>query len=471
MKKIKKRLVGYLSIVIGCGLLLLAGCADTRENVAPTVSLTTPANNATGVALNSKISASFSESMAPLTLNTTTFSSAQGGIQISGTVALADRVAVFTPGSDLIANTLYTATITTGVEDLADNTMAVNKVWTFTTGSTTDTTAPTITLTDPLDSSTDISISKRVSATFSETMDPGTMTTSNFTLKQSSTAISGTVAYVGLVATFTPSAYLSANKVYTATITTGAKDLTNNALAVDKVWSFTTVAVLPSGPPPVDLGTAGNFVILTKSGISTTGVTAITGNIGVSPIDQTAMTGFGAIMDSTNVFATSSLVTGKLYASDYAVPTPANMTTAISDMAIAYSDAAGRTTPDFTELGAGNISGMTLSPGLYKWGTGVLIDNTGVTLTGGANDVWIFQIADNLTVNNGAIVTLAGGARAKNIFWQVGGGTGVSLGTTVQFKGIILATKGIVMNTGATLVGRALAQTNCTLDANTVTAP
>src|SRR3989338_6320384 len=140
----------------------------------------------------------------------------------------------------------------------------------------------------------------------------------------------------------------------------------------------------------VYLGTAGNYVILAKSGISTTGTTSITGNIGVSPIDSTAITGFGLIMDSSNEFATSSLVTGKVYAADYAPPTPTTMTTAVSDMETAYTDAAGRTLPDYNDLGAGDISGMTLAPGLYKWGTGVTI-NTGVTLDckGNANSVFI----------------------------------------------------------------------------------
>ncbi len=144
------------------------------------------------------------------------------------------------------------------------------------------------------------------------------------------------------------------------------------------------------------------------------------------------------------------------------------MTTAVSAMETAYTDAAGRTTPDFTELGTGNISGMTLTPGLYKWGTEVTI-TSGVTLTGGANAVWIFQIAGNLTVGNGAIVTLSGGAQAQNIFWQVAGQT--TLGTTSQFKGIILCQTLIAMNTGATLDGRALAQTAVTLNANAVTKP
>jgi hypothetical protein len=223
------------------------------------------------------------------------------------------------------------------------------------------------------------------------------------------------------------------------------------------------------GQEAVDLGTAGsNFVILSKSGISTTGTTSITGDIGVSPIDQTAITGFSQIMDPSNEFSTSAYVTGKIYAADYAVPTPAKLTTGISDMEAAYTDAAGRTNPAATELGAGNIDGMTLAPGLYKWGTGVTIP-TGVTLSGSSNDVWVFQIAQDLTVGSGAIVTLSGGAQAKNVFWQVAGK--VTLGTTSQFKGNILCQTNIVLSTGSTLNGRALAQTAVTLDACTVTLP
>ena len=219
---------------------------------------------------------------------------------------------------------------------------------------------------------------------------------------------------------------------------------------------------------PVDLGSAGSFVILTKSGITTTGTTSIVGDIGVSPIAATAITGFGLIMDASNQFSTSSLVTGKVYAPGYAVPTPANMTTAISDMETAYVNAAGRTLPAATELGAGNIAGMTLAPGLYKWGTGVTIP-TDVTLSGGVNDVWIFQIVQTLTVSNGAHVNLSGGAQAANTFWQVAGQT--TLGTTSVFNGNILCQTAIVLNTGATLNGRALAQTAVTLNANAVVKP
>jgi hypothetical protein len=220
---------------------------------------------------------------------------------------------------------------------------------------------------------------------------------------------------------------------------------------------------------PVNLGTAGNFVILAKTGVSTTGTTAITGAIGLSPAAATFITGFSLIADATNVFATSSLVTGKVYASNDATPTPANLTTAIGDMETAYTDAAGRTTPDSINMGAGDITGKTITRGLYKWGTGVTISAGGVTLSGSASDIWIFQIAGNLTVANSAIVTLSGGAQAKNIFWQVAGQ--VTLGTTSDFKGIILCQTLIALNTGAKLDGRAFSQTAVTLAASTVTDP
>lgn len=233
------------------------------------------------------------------------------------------------------------------------------------------------------------------------------------------------------------------------------------------IYSVTVTVTSALGPAPVKLGTAGNFVILAKSGVSTTGTTAVVGDIGISPAAASFVTGFSLIADSTNTFSTSSLVTGKIYAANYASPTPATMTTAVHDMETAFVDAAGRTLPDFTELGAGNISGMTLVPGLYKWGTGVLITASGVTISGGPNDVWIFQVAENLTVNNSAIITLSGGAQAKNIFWQVSGQT--TLGTAADFKGIILSKTLISLNTGAVMKGRALAQTAVTLNATAIT--
>jgi Ice-binding-like len=221
-----------------------------------------------------------------------------------------------------------------------------------------------------------------------------------------------------------------------------------------------------ASPATVNLGSAGDFVILAKTGISTTGTTKITGDIGVSPAAASYITGFGLKMDSSNQFSTSSRVTGHVFAADYTPPTPAKMTTAINDMQTAYNSAAGRTNPTSTGLGAGDITSKTIEPGLYKWGTGVLISAAGVTLSGNATGVWIFQIAQTLVLANGAHVTLSGGALASNIFWQVGGQT--TLGTTSVMKGIILCKTAIVLKTGASLEGKALAQTAVTLDASHV---
>lgn len=235
------------------------------------------------------------------------------------------------------------------------------------------------------------------------------------------------------------------------------------------IFQVTSKAQSQLSPSIVNLGTAGNFVIVAKTGISSTGTTAITGDLGVSPYAATFITGFGLIMDVSNTFSTSSLVTGKIYAADYTAPTPSKMTTAISDMEIAYTDAAGRTLPDYSELYSGDLTGKTLTPGLYKWSSGVNVAGGDVTISGTADDVWIFQIAQNLELTSGAIVTLSGGAKASNIFWQVAGQ--VTMGTTVNMKGNLLCKTKIVMGTGATLNGRALAQTAVTLDANALTIP
>jgi len=225
--------------------------------------------------------------------------------------------------------------------------------------------------------------------------------------------------------------------------------------------------VAAAGPAAVNLGTSGNFAVLSKSGISTTGTTSIVGNLGVSPITSTAITGFGLIMDPSNQFSTSSLVNGKIYAADYAVPTPTTMTTAIGDMQTAYTNAAGRTVlPANINLGAGTIGGLTFTPGVYRWTTSVTIP-ADIIISGGPNDVWIFQISQNLAISSATKVILINGAQAKNIFWQVAGTT--TLGTTSVFNGNILAGPGastIAMNNGAALCGRALGQKDVTLDAN-----
>jgi len=435
------------------------------DTTPPTVGTTLPLPSATGVAVNAHVSATFSEMMDPLTVTPATFTLKLGAVAVAGTVARIGSVVTFTPTAAMEGTSVYTATITTGAKDLAGNALAAPYSWNFTTGVAPDTTAPTVSSTIPADLATGVDRNLNLSATFNEAMAPLTITTTTVTLKQGLTPVPGTVAYAGTTATFNPTATLGGNTTYTVTITTGAKDLAGNALAADYVWTFTTVPAA-TGPAPVLLGTSGNYVILAKSAITNVSTSAITGDIGLSPAAQSYITGF-ALTTATG-YATTPEVTGKVYAADQTPPTPAIMTTAISDMELAYTDAAGRPTPDFTELHAGNLGGQTLVAGLYKW-AGTVTAPSSFTIDGGANDVWIFQIAGNLTVSNAVIVTLSGGAQAKNIFWQVAGQA--TLGGTSQFKGIILSQTQITLQTGASLVGRALAQTQVVLQQVTVTGP
>lgn len=211
----------------------------------------------------------------------------------------------------------------------------------------------------------------------------------------------------------------------------------------------------------VNLGVAGNFAILSKTGITSVYKSSVTGDIGTSPITGAAM-----VLDCGEV-------TGNVYSVDAAGPacitTSASMlTTAISNMQTAYTDAAGRNTPDFVNLGAGNIGGKTLTPGLYKFTSSVVIP-TDIALAGGPDDVWIFQVSGNLNMSSAVNVTLSGGAQAKNIFWQVAGA--VTFGTTSHFEGNVLGMTGINLRTGASINGRLLAQTAATLQKSTVTQP
>jgi hypothetical protein len=212
---------------------------------------------------------------------------------------------------------------------------------------------------------------------------------------------------------------------------------------------------------PVNLGAAGHFVILSKSGITDVPASAVTGNVGTSPITGAAD------------HLTCAEVTGKVYSVDAAGPAPCNikspakLTAAIGAMQTAYTDASGRS-PTVTELGAGNIGGLTIKPGVYSWSSSVTIPSS-VALKGGRNAVWIFQISKNLNLSNGAAVILRGHARAKNVFWQVAGKT--VLGTTSHFEGIILSKTLIAMKTGASIKGRLYAQTAVTLQMNSVTTP
>jgi hypothetical protein len=238
----------------------------------------------------------------------------------------------------------------------------------------------------------------------------------------------------------------------------------NAAIALSASLLVLGLPAVSSAATSVFLGNAGYYSILAKSGISSTGATHVVGSMGVSPIAGTAVTGF-FLMKTTPSYSKSPLVTGKVFAANYAAPTPARLTVVIGDMQKAYTDAAGRTNPTKVELGAGNIGGLTIRPGLYKWGTSVNIP-TDVTLAGSQYGIWIFQISGTLTVASGKKVVLTGGALDKHIFWQVAGKT--TLGTTAVLHGVVLDKTAIVLKTGAKLYGKALAQTAVTLDASLV---
>lgn len=234
---------------------------------------------------------------------------------------------------------------------------------------------------------------------------------------------------------------------------------TSNIYAVNETYNITPST---GSLNPVNLGIAGDFAILSKTGITDVYKSTITGDIGSSPI-----TGAAILVRCTEVV-------GTIYTVDAAGPLPCGvtnatrLTTAIGDMQTAYTDAAGRTKPDFLNLDAGNIGGKTLTPGLYKWTTALNIP-TDITIAGSPTDVFIFQVAGTLKLSSAVRMTLTGGVQAKNIFWVTS--DAVTCGTTSHFEGNILGMTGINLQTGATINGRMLAQTAVTLQMNSVTKP
>ena len=216
--------------------------AASPDTVPPWVTGTINVNGAINVSINTKIGAFFTEVMDPLTINNNTFTVMQGTTPVDGTVNYIGLAATFTPTAALTPNSIYIATITTGAKDLVGNALVNPYIWSFTTGAAPDTTPPTVSSTIPLNGSTSMAANSALAAVFSEAMDPLTVTTATFTLTQGTTSVSGVVTYLGMTATFTPAASLTANVVYTATITTGAKDVAGNAMAANYTWTFSSYA-------------------------------------------------------------------------------------------------------------------------------------------------------------------------------------------------------------------------------------
>ena len=318
------------------------------------------------------------------------------------------------------------------------------------TGPGPDVVAPTVSSTNPLDGASGVAV---ITATFSEAMKASTISASTFTVTGPGvTPVPGTVSYSAAteMGTFVPTSALAPSTEYTATITTGTEDVAGNALATNHVWSFTSFAATDD-QASLALGGAGVFVVLAGSTVTSSGATMLAGDMGVSP--GTAVTGFPP-----------GTLTGSIHAGDV------TSATAMTDLSTAYIDAAGRTLGAVTV--AGNLGGLTLPPGLYKSTSSLAISSGDLTLDaqGDPNAVFIFQMASTLTTTSGREVVLAGGAKASNIYWQVG--SSATLGTTTEFKGTIMANQSITLNTGASLNGRALARIGAvTLAGNVIVMP
>ncbi len=420
----------------------------TGTTVTPIVISTDPVNNATGVPLNKIVTATFNMAMDPLTINATTFTIMQGATAVLGTVTYSGSTASFTGTLPFASNMVYTATITTGAKSLAGTALANNYVWTFTTGSNL---APTVISTDPISNAVNVPLSKVITATFSMPMDPLTINFTTFSLSRGTTPVAGTVTYSGTTASFTPTVNLLINTAYTATITTGAKNVAGTPMTNNYVWSFTTGPTI--GPGPVVLGTAARFGILAGVGISN--------NAGFSVINNLDVGIYPGVRSSVTGFPPATIVNGAIYASDDIAPpgVPAMLLQAKTDLTNAYLMAEGAVSPAPVTV-SGDQGGKTLAPGIYKTTSTLLIQSGNLTLDaqGDVNAVWIFQIASGFTTVGGAggSVILTGGAQAKNIYWQTG--SSAVIGDYTSFQGNILALSSITMNSYATAVGRMLAR-------------
>ncbi len=449
--------------------------------IVPRVSSTIPLNLATNVPLNQIVSATFSEPMNPSTINSANFTlSAAGGGTVAGIVAYAavGNTLTFTPAANLVPNTMYTATITTGATDLSGNALTAPYTWSFTTGAGPATVAPQLMSTYPLNAATNVALNSTVSATFTEAMNPLTISTSTFIVTgPGSTPVAGTVSYdaQSFLATFMPTVNLLPGTMYTATINSGATDLAGNSLtssATPNPWTFTTGAAIV--PPPIVLGPTialfgafGGPAGITNQGIDT----VINGSIGTTGA-STLITGFfdESVAAVANAYPCSytvttlnmGLVNGAI---DTAAPPPTvgcpNEGTATTMSVATQGLLEARTAyttlqnlPPGTTLSTNELGNRTLAPGTYTSATFYDITAGNLTLDaqGDPNAVWIFQMGTYLTVGTPSAtqsIILTNGAQAKNVFWQVGSsatingaGGGTMVGTILSQAGISVSTAG-----------------------------
>jgi hypothetical protein len=483
--------------------------------IRPTVTSTVPANLATAVPLNQTISSTFSEAMNPATINSTTFTlTGSGSTPVAGLVAYAaiGNTLTFTPAANLAPNTLFTATITTGATDVAGNALASNYVWTFTTGATVAAIAPEIVSTVPANAATDVPLNQAVSATFNEAMNPLTITTGTFTLAgPGGVLVPATISYdaIDFIATLTPILPLIASTTYTATVMNGVTDLTGNPLgtgAAPNPWTFSTgtVAITPPiilGPTVSLFGDFGGGAGMTNQGIST----VVNGDIGTTGVsttvtgfhDTSVMVGDVAECTYTETPLNIGLVNGTI---DTAPPPPTvgcpnegtAVTFAIASQAALEAQTAYNTLaaiPNGLDVSvcpgcgggtAGELGNRTLAPGVYKSAAesyGITLGDLTLDAKGDPNATWVFQMGTSLTVGTPSAhrsILLVNGAKAGNVFWQVGSaatingvlGGGTMQGTIISQAGIAVSTAGVAAIT--TVNGRLLALSASITIVNTV---
>ncbi len=409
---------------------------------APTVVSTVPLSNAIGVLTTTTVSATFSEAMNPATISGANFTlTAPNNVAVPATVTYSNNTATLTPNSVLTGGTIYTAKVSTSVKDVAGTPLANTYTWTFSTD-----VPPAVVSTVPVNNQTQVGVVDNVTANFNEALNPVTVNGTTFTLTgPGNAAVPATVSYANNTATLTPTTNLAGGTQYTATVTTGVKDVAGTPMVSNYTWKFTT------GQALVNLGTAGTYGVLAGSTVTNTGPTIIKGDLGVSP--GTAITGFPP-----------GTFTGVEHAGD-AVAAKAK-----ADLLAAYTDAASRLNANALP---GDVSGLTFTPGLYKNAISVMLgvgSNVTFDAKGDPGAVFILQMGSTLTTGVGSTMTLIGGAQAKYIFWSVG--SSATLGVNSTIVGNVLASASITANTGAVLNGRLLTNVAAvTLDSNSITVP
>ena len=342
------------------------------SSTVPSLIAIYPGNGTSTAALNTSVTATFSEAMNPATINAATFTlMAPGNIAVAGVVTYtaAGSVATFTPAAALLAGTLYTATVTTGAQDLSGNAMASNYVWTFTTSGTTSSTRPSVVGTVPANGATLVPISQVLTVSFSTSMNAATINSSTFLLTgPGATAVAGQVAYstVGQSATFTPNNPLAPNTLYTATITTGATNISGNAMAANYVFTFTTGTSVSTTKPQL----VSTSPVNSATGVALNQVIAATFSAPMNPLTITTSTFVVTGPGSTAVAGTVSYDAINFIASF----TPNAPLTANSIYMATITNGA-------TDL-SGNSLGSTGAPNPWTFTTGTTSANSPVNLGG-----------------------------------------------------------------------------------------